>query len=286
MKKIMTAALALLAAASMTVAVSARQSYTAASGTAVLDGKMDNCYLAATPITANVEIAGTEDGFATGTAYAVWDAENIYVYAEITDPVISTTQGDAVFQSDSVEVYIDLLNEEGNEIANVNAAQYTAGYLYVDDNLQVTSDYWAGGGYHFNNNKENAVAVFDVSNKAGYSVEFRIPWGDEFQPAADAKIGFTFAINDAANDEAGREYQVFPDEELANAWMNTTNYGEMTLSADVYVAPQPEVPAEEVPAETPAEESAPVSAPTTADAGIAAALLAAAAAAIVVSKKR
>lgn len=283
MKKIMTLGLALTLVAAMAVTASAKQSYEAANATPVIDGQKDDAYTVATEIVLDHELAAMADsGFATGLAYTAWDNDNLYVFIEVTDPVISTEKAEAVWQSDSIEAYLDCLNEEGNLITDVDAGQFTAGYLYIDDNLEVTGDNWGGGGLHLDVVKEKGKAHFIITDK-GYNCEMVIPWGDEFKPAVGAQVGFTVAICDDADNAPGREYQVFPDDDLTNAWQETTNYATLTLTDKTYVAPVEEVPAEEVPAE--GGEETPV-APTTADAGIvAAAALMAAAAGVVLSKK-
>ena len=282
MKKIMTLGLALTLVAAMAVTASAKQSYDAAMGTPVVDGVKDDVYTVATEIVVDHETNMLDSGFATGLCYTAWDSNYLYVYIEVTDPVISTEQGEAVWHSDSIEAYLDLLNEEGNLITDVDAGQFTAGYLYVDDNFEVTGDNWAGGGMHLDVVKEKGKAHFEITDK-GYNCEMVIPWGDEFKPAVGAQVGFTIAICDDADNTPGREYQVFPDDDLSNAWQETTNYATLTLTDKTYVAPVEEAPAEETPAEDGAE--APV-APTTADAGIvAAAALMAVAAGVVLSKK-
>ncbi|MGM9625484.1 MAG: sugar-binding protein [Eubacteriales bacterium] len=282
MKKIMTLGLALTLVAAMAVTASAKQSYDAAMGTPVIDGLKDDVYTVATEIVVDHETNMLDSGFATGLCYTAWDSNYLYVFIEVTDPVISTEQGDAVYLSDSVEAYLDLLNEEGNLIAEVEAGQFTAGYLYVDDNFEVTGDNWAGVGTLVDAIKEGGKAHFEITDK-GYNCEMMIPWVD-FTPAVGTKVGFTIAINDDADDAAGREYQIFPDDDLANAWQETTNYATLTLTDKTYVAPVEEAPADEAPAEDGGAE-APV-APTTADAGIvAAAALMAVAAGVVLSKK-
>lgn len=286
MKKVLTFALALSVVASMAVTASAKQAYDAAKGTPTLDGVKDDCYTVSTEIVIDHEINGA-DVYATGTAYTVWDEKALYVYIDVVDPVISSEQGEACWQSDSVEVYVDYLNEEGNATTDVEAGQFTAGYLYVDNNLEVTGDNWAGYGYLLEDVKAaGARAHFEIT-KEGYICEMMLPWVG-FKAEAGAKLGFTIGINDDADNAAGRENQIFPDDDLSNAWQSTDNYATLTLTATEYVAPVEEEPVVDTPA---AEEGAEVVAPAptspkTADAGIvAAAAIMAIAAGVVLSKK-
>ena len=305
MKKILVLALAVMMIASLAVvnASAANQSWTAATGTPTLDGKMDDCYLASSKIDIKYELStGAESGFATGEAYTCWDANYLYIYAFVTDPVLSPVQNEtvsAVYQTDSLEVYIDLNHDESLTIADEeNCGQYTAGYLYIDDSFTVqgaldetTGAGWAGTGLHTANNMDKAKAVYDVSNTAGYACEYAIPWGPAFKPTTNAVIGFMIEINDDADGDSVRDYQVFADsnEVLVNAWQYTEGYCDLVLSDAVYVAPVEEAPAD---AEAPADGAAaaavdaPAAAPKTADAGIVvAAAVMAIAAGVVLSKK-
>ncbi|NLE12876.1 MAG: hypothetical protein GX628_04265 [Clostridiales bacterium] len=236
MKKTITAILAVLMIVSLlAVNLSAAQGdYKAASGTPIVDGVKDDLYIAADPVPMKVDNDGNPSKGATGTAYFLWDAKYLYAYVDVVDPVLTTKKADAIYQTDSVEVYVDF---DGNVAAGktakvtdagVNAGQWTAGLLYEGE--------WGGYGNHHTENKDKGTFKVKTTDK-GYAVEYQIPFV-KYTPAAAAKIGFTIAINDDANNDSTRDYQIFPAKGQGSAWSTVDgNWCLMTLSADKYTPP-------------------------------------------------
>jgi len=112
---------------------------------------------------------------------ALWDAENLYVYAEVKDAVLDATAS-AVHEKDSVEVFIDENNAKA-ESYQEDDKQYRVNYL----NEQT-----------FNGTKctaENIVSAVKVTND-GYIMEAAYKWTD-ITPANGMEIGIEFQINDA-----------------------------------------------------------------------------------------
>lgn len=213
---------------------SAATTFKAASGTAVIDGKMDDAYKAADAVVIKLNNDGVAVTGATGVLYTLWDSANLYFFVDVTDPKVGTKKNSneaAVYQSDSVEVYIDLVNDgKDNKIADIDAGQYTAGILYTSPMT------WAGSGAHYTANKANAKFAIVKTDK-GYAAEFQIPFGSKYTPKADAVIGFTAAINDDSNDDATRDTQAFVSKGQSQAWSVSGSYDRLKLSADKYTAP-------------------------------------------------
>jgi len=255
MRRLTSFALAALLATALGVSASALE-FKAASGTATIDGVMDDCYLAAEEIAVKYQSSGTTgDGKTFASAYCVWDADNIYVLFDVTDPVLSEYHHTTTFwYSDSVEFFLDLTNtNDGTDITTINAGQYTAAAdLPGKDNT-----IWNGRGGHWDANVANAKWESKKTDK-GYITEMQIPWGADYTPKAGAKIGCVFHINsdeDGVVETREGEYFANPDLDQSQAWSTVANYDTLVLTDAVYVPP--------------VEESA-----TTADAGVIAALAA------------
>lgn len=266
MKKLGSLALAALLVAALSVSASAASTSSAAQGTATIDGKKDDIY-ACDPLTvATVQENNGVATPATGKVWTAWDANNLYVYAEVTDSKVTkpedvTTQ----WANDSVEVYVNFSGEEG-AINDINAGQITIGPGF--ESVQ-------GGGLYKTEQEANIKYAFTYTDN-GYTVEMALPFG-EFGAKVGATLGFSIGIDDDADDDSTtREAHIFDGEGLDNAWQTADSaWGTLTLTDKVYEAPKAEAGAEGGSA-------------ATADAGIIAAVasLAASGAAVLSLKKR
>ena len=146
-------------------------------GTVTVDGEADAAWANVDAIPLTI-VLGAE---ASATVKALWDAENLYVYAEVKDPDLDATAS-ADHEKDSLEVFIDENNAKA-ESYQVDDKQYRVNYL----NEQT-----------FNGTKcvaENIVsAVKETSD--GYVLEVAYKWTD-ITPANGKEIGIEFQINDA-----------------------------------------------------------------------------------------
>lgn len=267
MKKLGSLALAALLVAALSVSASAASTSSAAQGTATIDGKKDDIY-ACDPLTVATvqDNSGNVAKPATGKVWTAWDANNLYVYAEITDAKVTkpedvTTQ----WANDSVEVYVNFSGEEG-AIADINAGQITIGPGF--ESVQ-------GGGLYKTEQEANIKYAWTYTD-TGYTVEMALPFG-EFGAKVGATLGFSIGIDDDDDDDSTtREAHIFDGEGLDNAWQTAdSNWGTLTLTDKVYEAPKAEA----------GEEGGSAA---TADAGIIAAVasLAASGAAVLSLKKR
>lgn len=234
MKKLSTYALTALLAAALTAptAVSAASTFEAASGTPTIDGKLDDAYKAAQEIKINVKTSG--NGKTSGTARCLWDSKNIYVYFDVTDPVISEKANQsAYYQTDSVEFFIDLSGTPG-DITKINAGQWTAQAPIPD-----AKGDWQGRGQHRDVNVKNG-SYKSVKTANGYAVEMQIPWGDKYVPKVDAEIKVAFHINSDEDGKDGREGEYFAGTDQGNAWSESGKYDTLILTAKKYEAPKKE----------------------------------------------
>ena len=253
MRRIGSIALAALLIAAMgTTATAAQKTLKAGSGTPTIDGKIDDAYKAAEAISINVVTSG--DKKTTGTAYCLWDANNIYVLFDVTDPHISPApngklDNNQAYYADSVEFFMDLTGTTNADITKVDAGQYTAQAAIPGADFSI----WNGRGGHQEANKANAKYT-SVKTDKGYITEMQIPWGSKYTPKANAEILVAFHINSDEDGKDGRDGEIFGNEGQSNAWSDSKAYDKLVLTEEVYKAP--------------------VKAPATADAGIIAALAA------------
>ena len=267
MKKLGSLALAALLVAALSVSASAASTSSAAQGTATIDGKKDDIY-ACDPLTVATVLDNSGDvaSPATGKVWTAWDADNLYVYAEVTDSAV-TKEADVTTQwsNDSIEVYVNFSGEEG-AIADINAAQITIGPKF--ESVQ-------GGGLYKSEHEADIKYAYTYTD-TGYTVEMALPFAD-FGAKVGATLGFSVGINDDADDDSStREAHTFDGEGLDAAWQTAdSNWGTLTLTDKVYTAPAAEA----------GEEGGSAA---TADAGIIAAVasLAASGAAVLSLKKR
>ena len=146
-------------------------------GTVTIDGEADAAWDNATDLPLTINLGSN----VTADARVLWDAENLYVYATVKDPVLNKDSGDD-YQQDSLEVFID---EDNGKTAS-----------YGEDDKQYRINY--ENGQSFNGKKclpENVTSQTKRTSD-GYVVEAAFKWTD-ITPANGTKIGLEFQINDA-----------------------------------------------------------------------------------------
>lgn len=194
---------------------------TAVFGTPVMDGKKDDIWDNAKtlPIDRMLQTKKT----ASGTARAMWDDNNLYVLAEVTDNDLDNTSA-TVHEKDSVEVFVDEKNCKAGSYAQ-DDGQYRVCY----DGSQSFGDSTNSDGF------ESAVTV-DGSN---FIVEMKIPF-KTLKPEAAMEIGFDAQINDAR--DGARTGIAKWNDSSDNSWQSTSDWGVLTLAApdgDANVAATP-----------------------------------------------
>ncbi len=289
MKKFLAIALTVLMAFSMIASVSAaKKSFEAATGTPTIDGKLDDAYKASTAIDVKTKNKATDpgDGKTFAKVYVLWDATNIYVFFDVTDPILSPASDDATFwHNDSVEFMMNLSGKATGKTTDLNAGQYTA-----TPNTGKIKGTWAGYGKHYTAYNKEAKYATTITSK-GYTVEYQVPWGKEYTPKADAVIGMAFHINSdedgkTTGGSSGRDGEYFANEGQSAAWSDVDSYDDMKLTSKKYVATTTAAATTKAAATTAAKAAA--TAAKTADAGVVVAMVAVVAlgSALIVSKKR
>lgn len=252
--------------------------FKAAKGTPVLDGEMDDLYKESSQILVRTGGPNAElpEGYATGTAYTLWDDGHIYVYIEVADntPGSAPTEDVGGWECDSVEVYVDYINNKTNDDAldgNPDAAQIRF------SRYEAYKECGTSGGAH--SYIDSALEYKVVSTADKYIIEAAIPCKN-----ISKIIGFALQLNDDMNADLKRDATVYIRPAQNTAWGYTSvldslelvgctatngkeddsiEYDVPDILKDVTVPTQKPAPAEESkveeskPEESKAEESKP-----------------------------
>lgn len=183
----------------------------AAYGTPEIDGVMEDVWSAAPD--SGIDIFTMETHGASGRFRCMWDEENLYVFADVTDPVISTAAS-ATHMQDSVEVFLD---------ENMGKTEY---YEYDDAQYRISCEnaqsYSTGARADF-----RSVAV---RTESGYAIEAAIPF-KTITGSVNRTIGFEIQINDDGNGDGERSSIAKFNDPTDLSYCNTSLYGELTFMA-------------------------------------------------------
>ena len=157
----------------------------AAKGTPEIDGKIDDIWADAPSIDIKTFSLGTTG--ATGTAKLLWDKSNIYILAEVTDPVLSKASSNT-YEQDTVEVFLDENNHKST--------------AYESDDIQVRVNYDGEKSVTDGLSTDSFTSAAAVTS-GGYLVEIAIPSTlGGFK--ADQIVGFDAQINDDGTGDGKR----------------------------------------------------------------------------------
>lgn len=156
----------------------------AVQGTPKIDGEIDDIWKTAKTIQINNYSMGNG---ATGTAKILWDKKNIYVLAEVKDPVLSKASNNS-YEQDTVEIFLDENNHKST--------------AYEADDIQVRTN--------FDNEKSvtdglstDKFTSATAKTADGYLVEFAIPSTlGGFK--ANQIVGFDAQVNDDGTGDGKR----------------------------------------------------------------------------------
>ena len=176
-------------------------------GTITVDGEEDAAWKNAVTIPLTINL-GSE---VSADAKALWDNNNLYVYAVIKDSVLDKTGGQK-HEQDSLEVFID--EDNGKTVS------------YGEDDKQYRINY--ENEQSFNGKKCNAENVSSKTKKidGGYVVEAAFKWTD-ITPENGTKIGLEFQVNDAKNGKRTGTLSWY--DETGLGWSGSNVYGTVEL---------------------------------------------------------
>jgi endo-1,4-beta-xylanase len=172
-----------------------------------VDGVIDAAWGAAATVVTEVRVEGDPAG-AKGRVRLLWDAEHLYVLAEVDDPQLDADNSNP-WEHDSVELFVDPGNTKSGAFQPADG-QYRVNFenhQTVNGDLAVIGD-----------NLTSAAAVVD----GGYLVEASIALTG-MDPAAGAFIGLEFQVNDAT-DGARTAVHTWHDP-TGQSFQDTTRWG-------------------------------------------------------------
>ncbi|MDF2685661.1 MAG: hypothetical protein K0S55_842 [Clostridia bacterium] len=208
-------------------------------GTPDIDGVKEAVWDTAKKV--DLKISSTENISTYGSTWTLWDGQYLYVFAEVTDPLIdldyrtvNPTYGE--HEGDCVGVLVDYSynrTAENNYREETEASMY-AGYINVAPDNQVA--------YHIMMSKvdyKDKIATVAKKTAKGYDVEIKLPLSIYKEFKAGDKIGIEYFINNA-NGNAARENFVNWEAYGNNSWQWSDAMGTLTFLAAPAVAETPE----------------------------------------------
>jgi fibronectin type 3 domain-containing protein len=184
-----------------------------------IDGTVDSVWSTATAYalskTTGTISSGTD---LTATWKALWTSTNLYVLFDVTADDVKKNDSTAVYDDDSVELYLDA-DRNGGTVYDANDRQIQCGW---GDATPLE-----GGG------RGISGVSFAKADPTGtsYRVELKIPWSIEaFTPTNNAIIGVDAMVNDD-DDGAGVDGKRIWNDGTNSAWNNPSLFGSGKLLA-------------------------------------------------------
>lgn len=207
-------------------------------GTVVIDGEKDAAWdnAATIPLTINLGSNVSAD------VKTLWDKENLYIYAQVKDPVLNKDSGQ-MHEQDSLEIFID---ENNGKTAS-----------YDDDDKQYRINY--ENTHSFNGKKclEENITSAAKTTEDGYVIEAAFKWTD-LEPEAGKMLGLELQVNDA--DATGKRAGTLSwYDETGMGWSKSEIYGTVKLvNAEDKPDTKPEDKPDTKPEDKPGSGSGPI----------------------------
>ncbi|MFM7024413.1 MAG: glycosyl hydrolase family 8 [Flavobacteriales bacterium] len=186
--------------------------------TLTMDGSVDPLWSGAITKDISKVIIPTVDNASdlSGTFRTLWDAQNFYVLAEITDNV-KTNDGPAAYQDDAIELFFDFNNDKATTYG-ANDVQFT--FRWSDNVVSANPG-----------SKSVSGIVFSMAATAtGYVFEAKIPWANIPGSASVGQLhGFDIHVNDD-DDGGNRDGKMSWASSSDDAWQNPSYFGTIQLS--------------------------------------------------------
>jgi hypothetical protein len=170
----------------------------------------------------NVGEDPVDDMDCSGTWWALWDIDYLYLYVDVKDEDLQNDSGES-WQDDSVEIYVDAGNDK---LLSYGADDYQYRAAWNVDFPEIQE-------YHHGSTSLPGVEFIVSETDDGYALEIKFPWEALYidgSPALNDLMGFTVMIND---DDAGdnRETQLAWQPNTADAWQDPSMFGTVQLVA-------------------------------------------------------
>jgi endo-1,4-beta-xylanase len=188
---------------------------------------LDPLWSSANSIETNVKVSDNSTNN-TGKAKVrtLWDKDNLYVLAEVNDPVLSDKSPNP-WEQDSVEIFVDEDNAKG------------ISYDANDSQLRINYKNILTANPEKSSSKVSSVTrtVYDESNPKvvkGYMIEEKIHFNNTMQ--SGSAIGFDVQVNNDKDGSGTRGSAYTWNDASGNSYKDTSGYGVLRLSGG-YVQP-------------------------------------------------
>ncbi|MFS0724371.1 endo-1,4-beta-xylanase [Paenibacillus sp. 1P07SE] len=191
----------------------------AAKGTPTIDGNRDDSWNHAAPaLQTNVWVEGNAG--ATAEFQTLWDHEHLYVYAEVSDTLLSDASANP-WEQDSIEIFVDQNNAK-TSVYDSDDGQYRINYKNVR----------TVGGHASHDNYTSAVRILHDEDGAvvGYAVEAAIAL-DRIAAKPGDLIGFDLQVNNDQNGDGTRNSVAIWSDPTGQSYMNASRLGVIQLLA-------------------------------------------------------
>ena len=178
-------------------------------GTPAIDAEEDAIWANAPEFSTTVWVVGSEDVGSTAVVRALWDSEYLYLYAVITDRLLSKASANA-YEQDSFEVFIDQNNAK------------TPTYEGDDGQYRINFDNeptFNGGGA-----QPKWLTSATKLTETGYIVELAIKL-DAIQITEGKLIGFDVQVNNDEDGDGLRDSVVTWNDDTHQGYQNTSGLG-------------------------------------------------------------
>src|SRR5690554_2492844 len=179
----------------------------AVKGTPEIDAEYDDIWDNASVISTNIQVEG--DSGATAKIRTMWDEDHLYIYAEVTDPVLSKSNPNS-WEQDSIEIFID---ENNNKTGS-----------YEDEDSQYRVNFENEQSFDPNPLRDGFVTATRITD-TGYVVEAAIEFMT-IKAAPGKSIGFDFQVNDDSG-SGFRTSVVTWNDSSGDSWQNTSGFGNL-----------------------------------------------------------
>lgn len=178
----------------------------AVSGNPKIDAELDEAWSKANEIKTDIIISG--DDPAGAVVKTMWDKNNLYIYAEVKDDLLSTA-GEQVHEEDSVEIFVDENNDKSSEYQK-DDTQYRVNYLNEQS---------------FNPERDGFKTATRETDY-GYIVEAKVPF-ITIEAEEEKIIGFDFQVNDDASGDGSRDGVSIWNDKSGEGWRNMSGLGNL-----------------------------------------------------------
>ena len=216
-----------------------------------IDGVMDEEYKNANVVTTNLFRVGDPPGTDAAdtdpmfggflTAYTLWDANNMYVFVDVVDGIITPIPANrgAAYNQDAIELYFDGTNDHSTKTSR-GATQYQFTIPYLIKGQEV-----GNLGYVFGTTFDTSGCSFKIkdhdargNNKSiteegsGWTCEVKIPLAalGIDGSSAGAELGFELQLDNSNDATAGRQGMEKWWNASNNSWANPGIWGYAKLT--------------------------------------------------------